>query len=93
MKAIHPEKREYYLHRNAEMVGMCDRVIAFWDGVSRGTKFTIDYAKARNLDVKIFNPKEIFLDYFEAERVMNGECSPEDILAEREAEEMHCRED
>lgn len=43
----------YYLHRNAEMVSMCDAVIAFWDGESRGTKFTIDYAKARNKPVKI----------------------------------------
>lgn len=54
VKAIHPEKREYYLHRNAEMVGMCDRVIAFWDGESRGTKFTIDYAKKRDIDVKVY---------------------------------------
>jgi len=46
----------YYLHRNAEMVGMCDRVIAFWDGKSRGTDFTIRYAKARNIPVKIYNP-------------------------------------
>ncbi len=44
----------YYLHRNAEMIGMCDRVLAFHDGISRGTKFTIDYAKARNLNVKVF---------------------------------------
>ena len=43
----------YYLHRNAEMVGMCDRVIAFWDGKSRGTKFTIDYARARGKPVRI----------------------------------------
>ena len=46
----------YYLHRNAEMVGMCDRVIAFWDGKSRGTDFTIRYAKARNIPVIIYNP-------------------------------------
>ena len=58
MKAIHPEKKEYYLYRNVEMIGMCDRVLAFWDGKSRGTDFTIRYAKARNIDVKIFNPNE-----------------------------------
>lgn len=46
-----------YLHRNAEMIGMCDRVIAFWDGKSRGTDFTIKYAKIRNMDVKIFKGK------------------------------------
>jgi len=43
----------YFLHRNAEMVGMCDEVLAFWNGKSRGTKFTIDYAKARGLKVNI----------------------------------------
>ncbi len=54
VKPVYPSKKEYYLHRNAEMIGMCDRVIAFWDGKSRGTDFTIRYARARNLDVKIF---------------------------------------
>lgn len=44
----------YFLHRNAEMIGMCDRVIAFWDGKSRGTDFTIRYANARKLGVKIY---------------------------------------
>ena len=43
----------YYLHRNAEMIGMCDEVVAFWDGESRGTKFTIDYARARGKKVTV----------------------------------------
>lgn len=54
MRPIHPYKKDYYLHRNAEMVGMCDRVIAFWDGASRGTLFTTNYARDRNLNVKVF---------------------------------------
>lgn len=53
IRPIYPNKKEYYLHRNAEMIGMCDRVIAFWDGDSRGTEFTIRYARARKLDVKV----------------------------------------
>ncbi len=53
MRPIYPSKGDYYLHRNAEMIGMCDRVIAFWDGESRGTKFTINYARQRKLDVKV----------------------------------------
>lgn len=57
IKPIYPSKKEYYLHRNAEMVGMCDRVIALWDGASRGTDFTIRYAKARGKDVKVFKEK------------------------------------
>jgi len=58
IKPVKVEKREYYLHRNAEMVGMCDKVIAIWDGKSGGTKFTIDYAKARKKPVLIFNPND-----------------------------------
>lgn len=54
VRPVDPSIGAYYLHRNAEMVGMCDRVIAFHDGASRGTDFTIRYAKARNLGVKVF---------------------------------------
>ena len=31
--------------RNRQIVDHCDQVIAFWDGKSRGTKSSIDYAK------------------------------------------------
>ena len=30
-----------------------DCVLAFWDGQSHGTKFTLDYAKEKNKPVKI----------------------------------------
>lgn len=53
MRPLYPSKKEYYLHRNAEMIGMCEKVIAFWDGASRGTQFTINYAKQRGFDVKV----------------------------------------
>ena len=33
------------LVRNKLIVAECDCVLAFWDGVSRGTKFTIEYAR------------------------------------------------
>ena len=33
------------LKRNQEMVDMADSVLVIWDGKSRGTKFTIDYAE------------------------------------------------
>lgn len=38
-------KRGAPLKRNDIMVDICDSVLIFWDGVSRGTKHTIDYAK------------------------------------------------
>lgn len=34
--------------RNRQMVEAADRVIAFWDGQSKGTKITIDIATAMN---------------------------------------------
>lgn len=33
------------LKRNKEMVDMADAVLVIWDGKSRGTKFTMDYAQ------------------------------------------------
>jgi len=53
IKPIYPYIKDYYLHRNAEMVGMADKVIAFWDGTSKGTWFTFNYAKERGKDVKV----------------------------------------
>jgi hypothetical protein len=41
------------LVRNKLIVEECDSLIAFWDGKSRGTKFTLDYAKEKNKPVKI----------------------------------------
>ena len=43
------------LVRNEMIVGMADCVVAFWDGASRGTKYTIDSAKKQNMIVQVFN--------------------------------------
>lgn len=39
--------------RNREMVDNADEVVAFWDGKSRGTKITIDYAKAQGKPLRV----------------------------------------
>jgi hypothetical protein len=39
--------------RNQQMVDQCDRVVAFWDGQSRGTKNTIYLATAKGIPVDI----------------------------------------
>ena len=39
-----PANSGNYLKRNLEMIKECDRVIAFWDGWSYGTAFTIAHA-------------------------------------------------
>ncbi len=46
-------KRCAPLKRNDKMIDMCDKVIAFWDGKSKGTKHTIDYARKTGKDVYV----------------------------------------
>lgn len=52
-----PEYKKYGrkapILRNIQIVDNCDFLIAFWNGTSRGTKFTIDYAKKRGVPVKV----------------------------------------
>jgi len=49
------------LIRNKLIVDNADIIIAFWDGQSRGTKFTTDYAKkAKQKSDSIFNKKFMF---------------------------------
>ena len=43
------------LVRNKQIVDECDCLHAFWDGTSKGTKFTIDYALEKEKPVKIIN--------------------------------------
>ncbi len=56
---VNPGNKLDYLFRNVEIITMADKIIAFWDGKSKGTKFVIDYAKARNKSIEIIkNEKE-----------------------------------
>ena len=41
------------LERNKLIVDECDCVLAFWDGQSHVTKFTLNYAKEKNKPIKI----------------------------------------
>lgn len=43
------------LKRNELIVDACDCLLAFWDGTSRGTKYTIDLAVKKGKPVKIYN--------------------------------------
>ena len=59
---IKPEYERYKrgapLKRNEKIVESADIIIALWDGKSKGTKFTIDYAKKLNKKMKIYILKE-----------------------------------
>ena len=39
--------------RNREIVAYADRVLAFWDGTSRGTKSVIDLCREKNVPVTV----------------------------------------
>jgi hypothetical protein len=41
------------LKRNIQIIEHSDFVLAFWDGVSRGTKFVIDNCKKMNVPIKV----------------------------------------
>jgi predicted Rossmann fold nucleotide-binding protein DprA/Smf involved in DNA uptake len=41
--------------RNKSMVALCDTVLAVWDGQSKGTKSTIDFAKKSNKNIQILS--------------------------------------
>lgn len=46
------------LKRNDKMVEICDKVLIFWDGVSKGTKHTIDYANKIGKPIEIITVSE-----------------------------------
>jgi len=41
-----PKIKYSYLERNKTIVDNSDKILVFWDGKSRGSKFVIDYCKA-----------------------------------------------
>ncbi len=47
--------RKAPLMRNIQIVENCDYLLALWNGTSRGTKFTIDYASRQGVPYKIIN--------------------------------------
>lgn len=41
------------IKRNETMVDLADRILVIWDGKSKGTKHTIEYAEKQNKDMRI----------------------------------------
>ena len=44
---------KWFFVRNTELVNYAEHIVAFWNGLSKGTKFTIDYAKSQGKPVTI----------------------------------------
>ena len=42
-----------YFERNRHIVDAADGVLAFWDGVSKGTAYTVAYARRRGVPVTL----------------------------------------
>lgn len=49
----HKRYRHPYHHRNRLIAENCDLLIAFWDGRSTGTRYTIDYARKIGREVVV----------------------------------------
>ena len=47
------------IKRNEEMVDACDAVLAIWDGESKGTKYTLNYARKKGKIIIEVNINEI----------------------------------
>jgi hypothetical protein len=59
---IHPQYNLYGraapIRRNEQMVDVADSVLAIWDGCSKGTKYTVDYAEKKNKATVVVLPNE-----------------------------------
>ena len=42
------------LNQNLQMIDYADQVIAFWDGLSRGTKYVIDHCRQRDKCITVY---------------------------------------
>ena len=54
----HLYKKAAPIKRNREMVEIADKVLVIWDGESKGTLSTINYAKELNKPTTVINIKE-----------------------------------
>lgn len=54
---IRPDYKTYGraapIKRNEAMVDAADKILIIWDGTSRGTKYTLEYAKKKNKDITL----------------------------------------
>ena len=57
-RAFHPDYQRYGrrapLVRNRLIADACDQVGALWDGLSRGTWYTVNYARQRGKPVEVY---------------------------------------
>lgn len=49
-------RRHPYRHRDRLIAEACDELVAFWDGRSSGTRYTMDYARRLGRPVTVVKP-------------------------------------
>jgi hypothetical protein len=58
LKEFLPEYERYGrsapLKRNLQIIDYADEVIAFWDGMSHGTRFVIENCERKNVPIKVY---------------------------------------
>ena len=51
-------KRNAPLIRNRQMVDLADAALIVWDGVSKGTRHTIEYAQKKGIPLQVIHAKD-----------------------------------
>ena len=54
----HLYKRNAPLIRNKRMVDLADAVLIIWDGISKGTRYTMEYAQKQNKPITLIEAKQ-----------------------------------
>ena len=51
-------KRNAPLIRNRQMVDLADAALIVWDGVSKGTRYTMEYAQTKGIPLQVITAKD-----------------------------------
>ena len=57
----HESGRAAPIRRNKVIVDEADEILVFWDGVSKGTKSVIDYAKKQGKPIRVYQGSNLIL--------------------------------
>ena len=64
---IRPQYQKYGraapIRRNKVIVDEADEILAFWDGVSKGTKSVIDYAENQGKPIRVYRGSDMVVNF------------------------------
>jgi hypothetical protein len=79
--------------RNAEIVAASDRLVAFWDGKSRGTADTIEKARQADLTITVINPDGTRYEPEPIDPDSFDDTDPQDGATREEYEDTQARDE